>query len=209
VLLWPVNALLDSAPKIDGATLASVKSHLSEQMIPALSAAAERIPASASGIVALDWLNGRRTPFADQRLQSAIAGLDLGADAPRIFRSLVEATAFGAKSIVDRFGEEGVPIKGVIALGGVAKKSPFVMQVHADVLNMPLRIARAEQACALGAAMCAAVAAGIHPTFGAAQQAMGNGFEREYHPIAENVVIYRELYRRYMQLGKFAEATVA
>jgi L-ribulokinase len=97
--------------------------------------------------VALDWMNGRRTPDANQLLKGAILGLNLGSDAPRIFKALVEATAFGAKKIVDRFISEGIRIDGIVALGGVAKKSPFVMQVVADVLNMPILVAR-EQACA-------------------------------------------------------------
>ena len=94
-----------------------------------LSKQAAEIPIGESGIVALDWMNGRRTPDANQTLKGAIFGLNLGSDAPRIFRALVEATAFGAKKIVDRFISEGVRIDGIVALGGVAKKSPFVMQV--------------------------------------------------------------------------------
>ena len=105
-------------------------------------------------------MNGRRTPDANQNLKGAIMGLTLGSDAPGIFRALVESTAFGAKMIVDRFVEEGIRIDGVIALGGVAKKSPLVMQIVADVLNMPIKVARSEQAVALGTAMAAAVACG-------------------------------------------------
>jgi L-ribulokinase len=132
-------------------------------------------------------------------------GLTLGSDAPRIFRALVEATAFGSKAINDRFIEEGVRIDGVIALGGVAKKSPFVMQIVADVLNMPIKVARSEQACALGSAMAAAVAAGIYATTAEAQQKMGGGIETEYHPIPENVEKYKVLYEQYRKLGKFTE----
>ncbi len=201
LLLWPIRNLSSIGEGISDKTIENIR----HRIIPELSAAAARIPPGDSDLTALDWLNGRRTPYANQRLQAAIAGLNLGSDAPRLFRALVEATAFGAKKIVDRFEEEGIPIKGVIALGGVAKKAPFVMQVHADVLNMPLRVARSEQACALGAAMCASVAAGIHPSMEAAQKAMGKGFEREYRPIAENVEKYRSLYIRYSELGGFIE----
>jgi L-ribulokinase len=155
--------------------------------------------------VALDWLNGRRTPDANQALTGAITGLTLGSDAPKIFRALVEATAFGAKKIVDRFIAEGVPIKGVIALGGVAKKSPFVMQTVADALNMKIKVARSEQTCALGAAMFAAVAAGIYPTVKHAQKAMGQGFEKEYRPNALNAKKYRVLYEKYSRLADFVE----
>ena len=111
--------------------------------------------------LALDWFNGRRTPDANQELKAAITGLNLASDAPKMFYALAEATCFGAKKIVDRFNEQGVPVKGLIGLGGVAKKSPFIMQMMANVMNMPIRIHNSEQACATGAAMFAATAAGI------------------------------------------------
>jgi len=182
-----------------------MKANLTENLIPDLSAAAEKIPVNESGILALDWLNGRRTPFANQRLKGALSGLNLGSDAPRIFRALVEATAFGAKKIVDRFREEGVPIHGVIALGGVPKKAPFVMQVLSDVLNIPIKVAQSEQAVALGSAMAAATVAGIYPTIEMAQEKMGSGFETEYRPNPENVKKYQHLYGQYNQLGDFIE----
>ena len=116
-----------------------------------------------------------------------------------------EATAFGAKKIVDRFESEGVPIKGIIALGGVAKKSPFVMQVLADVLNRPIEVARSEQACALGAAMFAATAAGIYGTVGDALEAMESGFETEYTPDPDRAKEYEILYDKYSKLGTFIE----
>jgi len=131
--------------------------------------------------------------------------LTLGSDAPRIFRALVEATAFGTKAIIERYIEEGVRIDGMIALGGVAKKSPFVVQIIADVLNMPVKIARSEQACALGAAMMAAVAAGIYKTTYEAQTKMGSGVEAEYHPIPGNVLKYEKLFKQYLKLGNFIE----
>ncbi len=205
MLLWPVQKLLGSIDGIDAATKEKVAEGLSDRVLPELSKAAQKIPIDESATVALDWLNGRRTPYADQRLQAAIAGLGLGTDAPRMFKALVEATAFGAKKIVDRFVDEGIPIKAVIALGGVAKKDPFVMQTHADVLDMPIRVAASTQTCALGAAMCAAVAAGIFPTMNAAQKSMGSGFEGEYLPKPENVKKYRALYERYSKLGGFIE----
>ena len=114
---------------------------------------------------------------------------------------IVEATAFGSKAIVDRFIEEGVPIKQVIAIGGVAKKSPYVMQTLADVLNMSIKVASSDQACALGAAMNAAVAAGIHANLLEAQKAMGSGFDAYYEPRAENVMIYQNLYKKYQDIG--------
>ncbi|QIP11962.1 ribulokinase [Spirosoma aureum] len=178
---------------------------LSSQLIPHLSAQAAQLPVTENDLIALDWINGRRTPDANHTLKAAIAGLNLGTDAPKIFKALVEATAFGSRSIVDRFVQEGVPIKKVIAIGGVAKKSPFVMQTLSDVLNKPIQVANSDQACALGAAMCAAVASGVHPTMEAAQQAMGSGFDAEYQPRPEQVSVYEKLYQKYLKLGAFIE----
>jgi len=176
-----------------------------DEMVPRLSDAAEALPPDEDSLVALDWLNGRRTPWADQALKGVISGLNLGSDAPRIFRTLVEATAFGARKIVDRFAEEGVPIEGVIALGGIPKKASYVMQTVCDVLEMPIRVVRSEQACALGSAMAAATAAGLHPDMIASQQAMGSGFELEFQPDPDRADRYRSLYERYEELGRFIE----
>jgi len=205
LLMWPVERFVPQSNTMDEPAKEKLITEISERMIPELSEQAKNIPIEESGIVALDWLNGRRTPDANQNLKGAITGLTLGSNAPRIFRALVEATAFGSKKIVDRFVAEGVEIKGVIALGGVAKKSPFVMQVVADVLNMPIKVARAEQACALGSAMAAAVVGGFYATIEEAQKAMGSGFEAEYVPNPENAEKYRVLYDKYSRLGEFVE----
>lgn len=199
LLMWPIeNGLIQGMGEKEIETI-------SDKIIPSLMKAAENIPIDESGVMALDWMNGRRTPFANQLLKGVITGLSLGSDAPKIFRALVEATAFGARKIVDRFLEEGVPIKGVIALGGVPKKAPFVMQVLADVLNMPIQVARNEQAVALGSAMAAATAAGIYPSVAEAQKNMGNGFEKEYRPNPDQARQYEMLYLRYNKLGTFIE----
>ena len=205
VLEWPLDNILAETSLVDESTRQKLMDEVKEKIIARLSEEAAKIPVEESGIVALDWMNGRRTPDANQNLKGAIAGLTLGSDAPRIFRALVEATAFGSKAINDRFIEEGVRIDGVIALGGVAKKSPFVMQIVADVLNMPIKVARSEQACALGSAMAAAVAAGVYATTAEAQQKMGNGIETEYHPVPENVTRYKALYEKYRKLGSLIE----
>jgi len=118
---------------------------------------------------------------------------------------LVEATCFGARAIVDRFNEQGVPVKGLIGLGGVANKSPFIMQMMADIMNMPILIHKSEQTCALGAAMFAATAAGIYNKVEDAMNAMGQGFGVEYHPNPEKVAIYKNRYELYKQLGSFVE----
>jgi L-ribulokinase len=178
---------------------------LSAKLLPYLAEQAALLPVTEKDILAIDWLNGRRTPDANHTLKGAILGLNLASDAPRVFKALVEATAFGSKSIVERFRSEGVPIHQVIAIGGVAKKSSFVMQTLADVLNMPIKVATSEQACALGAAMFAAVASGIFGSLQEAQAAMSSGFDAVYHPRADRSGVYQSLYARYLQSGEFLE----
>jgi L-ribulokinase len=190
---------------IDETTKRKIRNESEAKMISELSRAAEKIDPGNSTVLALDWMNGRRTPDANQKLKGAIMGLTLGTDAPLIFRALVESTAYGTKMIVDRFVEEGVRIDGVIALGGVAKKSPLVMQIVADVLNKPIQVARSEQAVALGSAMAAAVVAGVHATIPEAQKAMGGGFETEYQPDPARAGIYKGLYEQYKRFGRFVE----
>ncbi len=205
ILEWPLQNVLADTELIDAETKRKLIEETSEKIVARLSEEAAKIPIAESGIIALDWMNGRRTPDANQTLKGAIAGLSLGSDAPRIFRALVEATAFGSKAINDRFISEGIRIDGVIALGGVAKKSAFVMQIVADVLNMPIKVARSEQACALGSAMAAAVAASVFSNLAEAQKKMGGGIETVYHPIPENVEKYSALYEKYKSFGKFVE----
>jgi L-ribulokinase len=173
--------------------------------IPELTAEAEKLPVSES-IIATDWLNGRRTPDANQLVKGAITGLTLGSTPAMVFRALVEATAYGSKAIIGRFLENGIEIESVIGIGGISQKSPFVMQTLADVLGMPIKVAKTEQACAFGAAMFAAVVAGIHPDIQTAQKAMGQGFLSEYLPNEENHQVYLQLYEKYLQLGKFTES---
>ncbi len=209
LVMWPVEELLVDLPEMSEDQARKIRDSLDNMIIERLSQEAVKIPIGESGIVALDWLNGRRTPDANQALKGAIMGLNLGSDAPRIFRALVEATCFGSKKIVDRFMEEGIEIKSVMALGGVAKKSPFVMQVMADVLNMPIKVARSEQTPALGSAMLGATVAGIYESAEQAQQAMGSGYEQEYEPVAENAVKYGKLYEQYSRFGEFIENETA
>jgi L-ribulokinase len=209
LLLWPYEELVtDENNNDDTEALRRVHDMLRNALLPRLSTAARQVPPGESGIIALDWLNGRRTPDANQQLRAAIAGLSLGSDAPRIFRALVEATAFGTRKIIERFRDEGVTIERVIALGGVAKKSEFVMQTVADVIDMPIQVAHAEQTCALGAGMYAATAAGIYDSVTQAQRHMGQGFDREYTPNPDNTAIYNDLYSRYEALGGFVEHTL-
>ena len=145
---------------------------------------------------------------ANQALKSAIVNISLGTKAPEIFRALVESICFGSKMIVDRFQDEGVFIENVVGIGGVAKKSPFIMQMLADVLGMPIKIASSEQAPALGAAMYAATAAGLYPNLNEAISSMGNGFEKTYFPDESKVKMYNEHFESYKKLGAFVEHNI-
>lgn len=205
ILMWPVANLLADAQGIAEDDVAKITAIIDSQLIPQLSKKAEALPVTVQSELAIDWFNGRRTPDADQTLKGAIQGLHLGTDAPRVFRAIVEATCFGAKSIADRFVEQGIPVKGLIGLGGVAKKSPYIMQTMADVMNMPIRIHKTEQTCAIGAAMFAATVAGIYPKVEDAMHAMGQGFEKTYEPRPEMVEIYAMRYQRYKEVGGFVE----
>lgn len=195
LIAWPLQFINDEKEK----------AKILDTILPQLSKAAETIPLDFNNELAVDWMNGRRTPDANQELKAVFSGINLATDAPRLFRAVVESTCFGAKAIVDRFVSEGVPVKGLIGLGGVAKKSPFIMQMMADVMNMPIRIHKSEQTCALGAAMFAATAAGLYSKVEEAMQAMGSGFDAVYHPDPERAAVYARRYEKYKRTGAFIE----
>jgi len=157
-----------------------------------------------SGLLALDWNNGNRTILVDQRLTGLLVGQTLHTTPAEIYRALVEATAFGALTIINRFEEYGVRIDEIINCGGISEKNAMLMQIYADVTGREMKIARSSQACALGSAIAGAVvagkAAGGHDSFADAQQAMCGVKDITYKPIPENQRIYAELYRLYRQL---------
>lgn len=179
--------------------------NMMDKLIPYLSEKAISLPLTGEDAIATDWINGRRTPDANHKVKATLTGLSLGTDAVHIFKMLVEATAYGSKAIVDRIVSEGIKIQQVIAIGGVAKKSPFVMQTLCNVLNMPIKVASSDQACALGAAINAAVAANIYTTTDEAQEVMGSDYDEVYTPEPDKVLIYKKLYSNYLSLGKFTE----
>jgi len=205
LLMFPVTEIISGMTWLDPKTRERIKEESAEKIIAELSRQAQLLKVEETAVVALDWMNGRRTPDANQELKGAITGLSLGSDAPRIFKALVEATAFGSRMINERFISEGIRIDGVIAIGGVAKKNPFVMQIVADVLNMPIKVASSDQTCALGAAMAASVVAGVYKDIASAQKSMGGGFEKEYQPDPERAKKYDILFRKYRELGSFIE----
>ena len=190
ILMWSVENLLED------------RRDIKDDIIPALTKEAEKIGPKDTSLIALDWLNGRRTPYADQKLKGLIAGLSLGTTAPAIYRAIVDATAFGSRAILDRFRDDGVEIDEVIAIGGISKKSPFVMQVLADVIGMPVKVAESLQAVALGAAIFATVASGYYSSIQKAQEKMASPILKTYEPDEDNVNKYKKLYRLYRELGK-------
>ncbi|RPD96042.1 ribulokinase [Aureibaculum marinum] len=208
VLLWPIDNLVLSSKILDDAQKNKLKEEIEANFIKRLSEQAQHIPLSESIPIALDWINGRRSPDANQELKAAMINLSLGTKAPHIFKALVNAICFGSKKIVQRFEEEGVAINSVIGIGGVARKSPFIMQTLANVLDKPIKIAASDQAPALGAAIYAAVAAGIYPNVIKASQKMGADFEAIYQPEKEKVNTYKNLMQSYNELSSFVESTI-
>ncbi len=205
LLLKPTMQIIEESAMLSEDQKKELIHSLDSNLLHKLSQQADEIPLEISSTLAIDWLNGRRTPDAEQRLEGAMSHLNLGTEASHVFRALVEATCFGSKAIVERLIQEGIPIKGIIGLGGVAKKSPFIMQMLADVLNMPVKVHKSEQTCAHGAAMFAATAAGIYSKVEQAMQAMGAGFEKTYYPNREKVDFYQRRYQKYLSLGNYLE----
>lgn len=165
-----------------------------------LTAEAAKLKPGQSGLLALDWNNGNRTILVDQLLTGLTLGQTLYTTKAEIYRALIEATAFGARAIIERFKEYGVPIERVVCAGGIAEKNPVLMQIYADVTGCTMLVAGSSQACALGSAVSAAVLAGAHPDFATAQKKMTSLKKVSYKPKAANVKVYDQLYRLYRQL---------
>ncbi len=176
----------------------------------ALTKKAAKLKPGQSGLLALDWNNGNRTVLVDQRLTGLLLGQTLHTKPEEIYRALIEATAFGALTIINRFEEYGVKVSEVINCGGIAEKSPLVMQIYADVTGREMKVSRSAQSCALGAAIAAAVTAGGHKNFAEAQTAMCGIKKVTYKPIAENYAIYKKVYALYKQIhDAFGSGTTA
>jgi L-ribulokinase len=166
----------------------------------ALTADAAKLQPGESGLLALDWNNGNRTILVDQRLTGALIGQTLYTTPAEIYRALVEATAYGALTIINRFEEYGVRISSVVNCGGIAEKNPVVMQIYADVTGRPMKISRSAQTCALGSAIAAAVVAGAHKDYATAQKKMTGLKPKVFKPNAKAHATYKELYALYKQL---------
>lgn len=200
VLMWPMDNIFMKSELADEETKKKLRDEVYAEMIPNLARQAKVVPAKDSHIIATDWINGRRTPDVDYDLKGTITGLTLSSTAPLVYKSLVEATAFGSRAIVEQFINNGIEIEEIIAVGGISQKSPYVMQVLSDVLGMPINVIETREACALGVAMCAAVAAGIHENIQDAQDAMCLKVSTVYKPSEENHKHYNIEYKKYREL---------
>lgn len=198
VVMWPVRnmGLFD-----DRDAVASME----KGVLAALERASEEIEPTDGSPVALDWINGRRSPNADQMLKGALSGLTLGTDAPAVMRMLLESTAYGARAILECFEAGGVRIDKIVAIGGVARKSRIGMQILADVTGRDIHVTSNDQAPAIGAAVLASVAAGLYADVPTAQRALCAGTGRVHSPNPNRVEVYDRLYRRYLDLGAFEE----
>ncbi len=161
---------------------------------------ASRLQPGQSGLLALDWNNGNRTVLVDPLLTGLLAGTTLHTTPAEIYRALIEATAFGARAIIERLREYGVPIRRIVCAGGIAEKNPLLMQIYADVTGCTMLVAGSSQACALGAAVSAAVIAGAHPDFPAAQRRMTRLSKVSYKPQPARRAVYDKLYALYRDL---------
>ena len=158
---------------------------------------AEKLRPGESGLIALDWFNGNRSVLADADLTGLILGMTLQTKPEEIYRALLESTAYGARVIADAYRENGVRIDEFIASGGIPQKNALMMQIYADVLNMPVHVSAEPHGAALGSAIYAAVAAGIYPDAAEAARRMGSGCCAVYEPQPENVAVYEKLYAEY------------
>ncbi|MGE5608231.1 MAG: ribulokinase [Bacillota bacterium] len=169
----------------------------------ALTSKAAVLQPGQSGLLSLDWHNGNRTVLVDQRLTGMLLGLTLHTTPAEMYRAFIEATAFGARVIVERFEEYGVHVERVVNCGGIATRNALVMQIYADVLNRPIAIAKGLQTCALGSAIAAAVVAGKdrggYADFPSAIAVMGGVQPRVYTPDHRHAAIYERLFRLYRQ----------
>jgi L-ribulokinase len=173
---------------------------IGQRSLPELEAAAAQLRPGASGLLALDWHNGNRCVLVDPALSGLLVGLGLQTTAAEIHRAMIEATAFGARVIVERMVESGIPVERIVACGGIATKSPLCVQIHADVLGREVLVAPAGETCALGAAIFAAVVAGRHPDTAAAQRAMCGSPAASHRPEPAHAAVYERLFRLYRRL---------
>lgn len=201
LLLWPIKNSLKRSASLGSQAISDLRDELEQNLLSELSELAKQQPIQEDSELALDWFNGRRTPDVNPSLTAALFNLDLGSNPVNIFQALVEATCFGSRAIVEHVENQGVAIQGVIGIGGIAKKSDYVMQTLADVLQRPIMVHRSDETCAMGACMLAATASGIYTSLSEAMDKMGSGFEKEYLPNPEKKELFDKRYAKYLAFG--------
>ncbi len=204
VLMWSVRDFLSQTDILTEEQKEAQEQSYYRKLIARIEAQAEKIDPDLD-LVALDWLNGRRYPKINEYVKGMISGLSLGTTAPQMYAALAMAAVFGSKRIFDTFVTRGIQIDGVIVVGGIAKKSPYIMQMMADAIKRPILVSNDNQCSATGAAICAATAAGIYPNILKANENMTMGFCKEYMPNPENAKKYETLYKKYLNLARHEE----
>lgn len=212
LLMWPLKNLgIFTEAGVDVGGKLDIEA-IEKNLIRVLEIEAEKLEICGENpekyLVATDWVNGRRTPYANQKLTAAISGINLGTDAPAMMRALYEATAFGARAIIEAFEKGGIKIEKIMAIGGVARKSKLGMQILADVTKRDIYVTAGDQSCAIGAAVFAATAAGLYPDIFTAQKALSAGVDRVHKPDSKASEIYDKYYDRYKKLGSFCEEVI-
>jgi len=202
LLMWPVRELLQQSQLIPDHMKISLTEEIGNKIIGSLEKKAMR---EETDLVSLDWFNGRRYPHLNEQIKAAIMGLDLGTTAPQLYRSLVTSAVFGSKRIFDGYISNGIRIDRLILVGGIAKKSPFIMQMIADVFQRPVMVCSEEQVCASGAAIYAAVASGAFKSIPEAQNALCEPYSANYIPDAGKREAYNNKYLRYLEYGSLIE----
>ncbi len=201
-------AILKELNYLDDQLKAQVTHDIEDKVLSYLEREASRINYKPEKLLALDWLNGRRTPDANQHLTASIEGLGIGSRPFELYVAFVQAICFGSRAIVERFVQEGIEVRGIIAMGGVSKKAPYIMQTLADVLQIPVQVVASEQACARGAAIFGAVVAQIYTEVEEAVEHMASGIERVYEPNEQERAYYNHRYQEYCALGIYTEQKI-
>lgn len=193
-LSWPLEELVRRHPELAGRAEA-----LSADLIELLTSAWAADQSGPAPPLTLDWFNGRRTPYANQRLKGVMGDLKLSTEAPEVFGGFIAATACGSRAIMECLTDQGMPVVRVRAIGGISRKSPVIMQTLADVMNRTIEVVSSDQSCALGAAIFAAVAAGVYHRVPEAAEKMASRVEKRFHTDHQRSLIFEDYYQRYRQ----------
>lgn len=202
-LLWPMEMIQIPEEILPGEAKRRMQEYLSAQILKELEAQAEEL--AEDNVTALDWFNGRRYPCLNESVTSSISGLTLSAMPPGFYRALVRATIFGSRKIYDSLKGLGIEIERIICVGGIAQKSPYIMQMMSDVLNVPIMVSRETQSCARGAAIYAAVACGLYRDIAGAQEAFCEKYQPNYYPGKMQHFALEKKYKAYCRLGELTE----